>query len=402
MNWELFVAVRYLIAKRRERFISIISLISIAGVAVGVGVLIIVIAVMSGFDTDLREKIIGTNSHIIIEGEYGVDGISELSRQIQRVKHVTATAPFVYGQAMVMRAQETMGILVRGVDPKQEGRVSKLGSYMKTGNVDLENNGCVIGNELAKRLNLKIGQRITLISPASTIGEEFQVRGIFSSGMYMYDANLIYVGLPQAQGLFGLGSRTSGIAVKIDDALRVLKVKAAVRDALKGYSYSIRSWMDLDKNLITALRLEKIMMFIVVGMIVLVACFNIGSSLIMMVMEKTKDIGILRSIGATAGSIRRIFLLEGLIIGGAGTALGFAFGLTVVRHINPIAHSIESLTGFSFFPPDIYYFSRIPALIGLFDMSCIAGFALAASLVATLYPSHQAARLDPVEALRYE
>ncbi|MFH1995549.1 MAG: lipoprotein-releasing ABC transporter permease subunit [Candidatus Omnitrophota bacterium] len=402
MRWEAFVAVRYLVAKRREGFISVISAMSITGIAVGVAALIVVIAVMSGFGNDLKSKIVGTNAHIVIESELGIDPSSRTQAEIESVPSVTAAAPYVSGQAMLVKGEEATGVLVRGIDPDQETAATSLGGYVRKGTLDLAEYGAVIGSELASRMGVLLNDEIVLISPARTKGRSFKVRGVFSSGMYVYDANIVYVGMDEAQELFGMQTLVSGFSVRVNDPLRVPEIQDTLRQVVGGYPLTVRSWMDLDRNLIAALRMEKIVMFIVVGLIILVACFNIASFLIMIVTEKTKDIGVLRSLGATVGSIRKIFFFEGVLIGVLGTGVGCGIGIFVARRIDAIARFVESTTGFSVFPSDIYYFDTIPSLVNGIDVLYIVLFSLATSFLAAIYPAHKAACLDPVEALRYE
>ncbi len=392
MGWELFVSTRYLVARRRERLISLISLISVVGIAVGVAALIVVISVMSGFDRDLRDKIIGINSHIVIEDEYGISDPDAVLARLRGIEGVVSSARYVHGQVMVRSRDNVVGIMVRGVEPN-EVRVTKIGSYLTSGSLDFGVGGIVIGSELASKLNVKLKDTVTIISPVYTRGHELTVTGIFTSGMYEYDANLAYASLKEAEDLFGLQGVVSGIAVRVDDAFRADYVKAALRKSLEG-KYVVRTWMDSNKNLMGALKLEKTVMFLILTLIVMVACFNIASTLIMMVLEKTKDIGILKAIGATGASVTRIFAVTGGLIGLAGTAVGTLLGITACWLLK--TYKFISL------PKDIYYVDRLPVNMAWQEIGIIIASSLALSLLATVYPSFQASRLDPVEALRYE
>ena len=393
MSWQLFVAFRYLTAKRREKFISIISLISIVGVAVGVASLIIVIAVMSGFDNDLKEKIIGTNSHIVIESDYGIEPSQELITKVLNTRHVISASYFLNGQVLVRSQENVTGVILRGIEPKDEVRVNKLGQYLAGGELYFGADGIVIGSELANRLRLKLGERLTVISPAFVEGRAFKVSGIFTSGMYEYDMNLVYVDIRKAQELLATKGLVSGIAIKVDDAFNVTDTKRALHKAFS-FPYVIRTWMDLNKNLLAALKLEKTVMFIILILIVMVACFNIASSLIMTVLEKTKDIGILKAIGSANLNIMTIFAMQGGMIGLLGTLFGTVFGLGLCWCLKTYR--------FITLPKDIYYIDRLPVNVEIRDIAIIVLSSLALSLLATLYPSYKASRLDPVEALRYE
>jgi len=393
MRYEAWISFRYLISKRKEKFISIISSISVMGVAVGVAALIVVLAVMSGFDKDLRDKIVGTNSHIIIEKEEGIADYNSLIEEINNVPHVIASSPFVNGQALIRQGDQVTGVIFRGIDIKREKYVTNIEKYLAAGTLDLDRESVLIGKELAWRLNLAIGDEISLISAASPRPRPFKVKGIFNSGMFDYDMNLVFTSLQGAQEFYAVEGLAGGIGVKVDDVYNADSIKDDIQLAI-GYGYWARSWTDLNKSLFSALKLEKITMFIILALIVIVACFNIVSTLIMMVMEKTRDIGILKAIGATNRKIRNIFMLNGFFIGFLGTTLGAAGGFILCYLLKTYQ--------FVKLPRDIYYIDRLPVNLNLMDALVVILAAIGISLVSTFYPAWQAAKMEPVEALRYE
>ncbi len=393
MRYELLISLRYLLAKRKERLISAISLISILGVAVGVAALIVVTAVMSGFDNDLRDKIVGTNSHILVESGEGIEDTQAVMARINETKHVVASSPFINGQGMLRAKDRVINVSLRGIDPELERHVTNISKYIVEGDFILKEKGILLGRQLSERLDLSVGDVVSIISPLNTEAYDFKISGIFHSGMYEYDSSLVFLNLEDAQEFFEAPSIVSGIGVKIDNIYMAEKVKKEIQQRL-GFPYWVRSWMDVNRNLFQALKLEKTVMFIILALIIVVACFNIISTLIMVVMEKTKDIGILKSIGATSKSIMAIFTLQGLIIGITGTAVGVLGGLGLSFLLK--AYPIIKL------PSDIYYIDRLPVDVQWNDSITIILASISISLVSTLYPSWQASRLNPIEALRYE
>jgi lipoprotein-releasing system permease protein len=393
------VGLRYLTRKSRERFIAIISIISVLGVIVGVAALIVVISIMTGFDLEIKEKIIGTYSHIILLREGGMENVEEVIGVLSKTEHIVASSPFIDEPVFLKHKNGSQGILLRGLDEKREGSVSNVKEYIKGGKLDFGTDGIILGGELLKTLGLKKGDKVTVFSP-STRKKEFTIVDTFASGRYDYDVNMAFISLESAKSLFER-TAVSGVGLKVDDEFNVTRIKQSLQKKFR-YPFTVKSWMDLDKNLMRALAIEKKMMFIMLGLIIVVACFNIGSSLIMQVLEKTKDIGILRALGATGSDIKAIFVFLGFMIGLIGVIFGGALGVTMASNINSIADHIERFTGFALFPSDIYYLSKIPVKVSAPDVFTIAVFSLVLAVVASLYPAWKASRLNPVDAIRYE
>jgi len=422
MAFELFVSLRHLKAKREQKFISLNTWISIAGVALGVMALIVVIAVMSGFGKDLRDKILGTNSHIVVTNitRSGMDNSEFVLKKIMEVKGVKAAAPFILNQVMLTFGGNSLGVVVRGVDPNREAMVSDLEKNMIRGDIGVLRKNknvaagpyrekIILGKELAHKLGVEMDDTVSMVAPASHLTpmglipkiKLFKVAGLFESGMFEYDSSLAFISIQSAQNFFSMKEKVSGIEIRVDDIDHADKIAESLQESL-GFPYYARDWMRMNKNLFSALRLEKIVMFIILILIILVAAFNIVSTLFMVVMEKTKEIAILKSMGASRASIMKIFSFQGLIIGVIGTLIGCIGGFAVVPNLNDIVGFIENLSGITAFPSDVYYLDKLPSEIQYLDSFLIVVFSIAICFLASLYPAWRASRMDPVDGLRYE
>jgi lipoprotein-releasing system permease protein len=420
MPFELLIGLRYLKAKRKSTFISIITFISTAGVMLGVMALIIVLAVMTGFEEDLKEKILGTNAHVVVvRNGAPMEDYRQVMAKLKEFKGVTATTPFIYNQVMLSSGKNVSGVVLRGIDVSTDRLVTGLSKSVVEGTIDrLEPKmgagseaypGLLVGKELAKHLHLSVGDKVNVISPMGNITplgmmpkmKPFRVAGIFNTGMFEYDSTLAYVSLGQAQSFFDLEDTVTGVQLKVQDVYHTGELARSINRTL-GPDYYARDWMQMNRNILFALKTEKVVMFIILTLIVLVAAFGIASTLFMVVMEKNRDIAILKSMGATGGSIMKIFVLEGLVIGIIGTALGVVSGLLIALNLEPIISFIQKITGQNFFSKDIYYLDRFPSMVVPFDVVLISVTAVLISFIATLYPAWQASRMLPAEALRYE
>ena len=423
LPYEIFVGLRYLRAKRRNRTISLNTVVSIAGITLGVAALIGTVGIMTGFKEDIQAKILGTTAHIIVQDRIK-DSMSDydpVTKQVATVPGVVAATPFVLKQVLLTTQTGVQGIVIRGIDPQREGMVTELAKNLSSGQladlsrpvkvrqspvddptspaVETEKPGIILGKELALRLGVFVGDTVNVVSPVgpiSAIGmvpkiRTFALVALFQSGMYEYDSSLAYIDLAEAQKFFSMGQTVTGIEIKVTDVFRAAETARSVEQSL-GFAYGARDWMQMNRNLFSALKLEKTMMFLLLVLITIVASFNIISTLTMIVTEKQKEIAILKAMGATRKSIRRIFMLNGLIIGLSGTAIGIPLGYAFLWLIQT----------FWTFDPTVYYIARIPVHVQAMDVFLVAGSAIVISFAATVYPSLQAAKLEPVAALRYE
>ncbi len=411
--YELFIGLRYTRAKRRNHFISFISLISMLGIALGVAALIVVLSVMNGFQEELRARILGVASHAQVSGVNNTladwRGVAAV---VGRNPEVKAMAPYVMGQGMLSNGQRVQGAIVRGVLPEEENRVADIGSHMKAGALsDLRPDefGIVLGIELARGLGVGVGDKVVVIAPQGQITpagilprlKQFRVVGLFEVGMYEYDAGLALVHLDDAAKLFNLGDRVSGLRLKLDDLYQAPRVSQEIQAMLPDDLY-VTDWTQQHANFFRAVQIEKNVMFIILLLIVAVAAFNIVSTLVMMVTDKQADIAILRTLGASPGSIMKIFIVQGALIGVIGTLIGAGGGVLLALNVETVVPAIENLFGVHFLAKDVYYISELPSKLMWGDVMVITVVSLVLSLLATLYPSWRASRTNPAEALRYE
>jgi lipoprotein-releasing system permease protein len=411
--FELLVGLRYTRAKRRNHFISFISLTSMIGIALGVMVLITVLSVMNGFGEELRARILGVVSHVTVSGTQGrLTDWQRVSELAARVPGYVASAPFVQGQGMVTHGRAASGVIVRGILPDQEPKVADIGDKLVEGRLDelkAGEFGIVLGRELAWKLGAQVGSTVTLVTPEGQFTpagllprlKRFTVVGIFEIGMYEFDSGLVLLHLEDAALLYQMSGQVSGVRIKLDDIYQAPR-RALDLDVALGDGYRVRDWTREHANFFRALKMEKTVMAVIMLFIVAVAAFNIVSTLVMMVTDKRAEIAILRTLGASPRSIMAIFMVQGSVIGVVGTLLGVALGVLLSLNVETIVPFLEQVFGIRFLAADVYYISELPSRLEWRDVASITVASLVMSFFATLYPAWRAAHTQPAEALRYE
>ena len=413
MQYELFIGLRYTRAKRRNHFISFISLISMCGIALGVAALIVVLSVMNGFQKELRTRILGVASHVQVSGRGGeLAAWQQVAEQAGKHRQVLAAAPYVAAQGMLSFDQTVRGALVRGVLPEAEEQVADFNRHMRGGSMQLLKPGefgIILGAELARTLQVFTGDKVTLIAPQGLVTpaailprlKQFRVVGMFEAGMYEYDSGLALIHLADAQALYRMEDRVSGVRLKLDDLFAAPRVARELLSLVEADVF-IADWTRSHANFFRAVQIEKNVMFIILLLIVAVAAFNIVSTLVMAVTDKESDIAILRTLGASPASIMQVFIVQGALIGVIGLALGLAGGIALALNIDVVVPAIERLFNTQFLAKEVYYISELPSDLQWRDVGVIAAVSFALTLLATLYPSWRASRVNPAEALRYE
>jgi len=411
--FELMVGLRYTRAKRRNHFISFISLTSMISIALGAMVIITVLSVMNGFGEELRSRILGVVSHITISGERGqLSDWETVTAEARRIPGYVGSAPYIQGQGMITHGRAASGVLVRGILPSEEPKVAEIGNKMIEGRLDdlhADGFGVILGRELAWKLGVQVGSRITLVTPEGQLSpagllprlKRFTVVGIFEIGMYEFDSGLVLLHLDDAARLYQMAGQVTGVRIKLDDVYQA-PLRALEFDEQTQGHYRVRDWTREHANFFRALKMEKTVMFVIMFFIIAVAAFNIVSTLVMMVTDKRAEIAILRTIGASPGSIMAVFMVQGSLIGVIGTLIGVVTGILLSFNVETIVHAIERLFHTRFLAADVYYISDLPSRLMWSDVFAVASVSLVMCFVATLYPAWRAARTQPAEALRYE
>lgn len=415
MSYELFVGLRYTRAKRRNHFISFISLTSMLGIMLGMTALIVVLSVMNGFQKEIRTRILGVASHVQITGEEGaLANWQQVAAEARKNPEVVGTAPFVQAQGLLSYSGNVRGAAVRGILPAEEAQVDDIGEHMKLGKLsDLRPGGfgIVLGSELARALRVMRGDKVALIAPQGQVTpagviprlKQFTVVGVFEVGHFEFDSTLAIIDLADAQKLYQLGDAVSGVRLKLQDLMKAPQVAYELSRTLPSAgNFFVRDWTRENANFFRAIQIEKRMMFIILTLIIAVAAFNIVSALVMVVTDKQSDIAILRTLGASPSSIMKIFIVQGALIGTIGTLLGLIGGVLLAYNVSEVVAFIEHLFGVQFLSREVYYISELPSDPQLADILTIGVTAFVLTLLATLYPSYRAARVKPAEALRYE
>jgi len=414
--FELFVGMRYTRAKRKNHFISFISLTSMVGIALGVAALIVVLSVMNGFQKELRTRILGVASHLEITGANNqLNDWQVVAAVSDKHPHVLASAPYITAQGMLSYGQGVQGAIIRGVLPADEDQVADIGSHMKVGSLnDLHAGefGIVLGTDLAMALGAQIGDKVVVMAPQGQFTptgivprlKQFTLVGLFQIGMYEYDAGLALIHMDDAAKLYRMGNNVSGVRLKLDDLFNAPSIAASLNAELNqnGGAYYVTDWTQQHANFFKAVQMEKRVMFIILTLIVAVAAFNIVSTLVMAVTDKRADIAIMRTLGASPASIMIIFIVQGALIGVIGTVFGAIFGILIALNISTIIPFIEHLFHVQFLAKDVYYISDLPSDLVWSDVITIVMTSFVLSLLATLYPSWKASKINPAEALRYE
>lgn len=417
LSTELFIGFRHLRSRSKLAFVSLTTWISVLGIALGVATLIVVVGVMTGFQREFRDKILGTQSHIVItkSGATLMRKWQDVLQKARKHEGVVAASPFVYGQAMFSFNNRVLGAVVRGIVPGREIDVTDIRRYLKDGtlkkilgNTSAGKPGIIIGAELAKNLHLKEGDTVMMVSPVGVVTpmglvprtKKFQVVGIFRSGFYQYDASLSFISMKESQAFFGFGKSVTGVHLRVKDIFSAERISRKIQGTLST-DYLSRSWQEMNRNLFSALKTEKTTLTILLLLVVVVAAFNIIGSLVMVVMEKGREIAILKSMGATSSAILRIFFVQGAFIGLVGAVLGTCGGLVLGWNLHIVEDFLERAFGLDILPPSVYHIEKLPVQMTPFDVSVTAITAFFICLAATLYPAWRASRVDPVENLRY-
>ena len=416
MPYELFIALRYAFIKRKNRFISFISLVSILGMMLGVMALIVVLSVMNGFQQELRSKMLGVVSHVQVSGYNNTvrdwEALVERIMSLPAGKRVVSAAPYIMGQGMISNRDYVQGAIIRGILPAEERKISEFDSYMVSGKLDSLQPGqynIILGIELAKIIGVRVGDSVTVIAPQGTVTpagilprlRQFQVSGIFKASMYEFDQGMAMIHMSDAQKLYRMEDLVNGVRLKLDDLMMAPVLAKDLQDQLKGF-YFVTDWTKMNEPFFRAIQMEKRVMLIILTLIVAVAAFNIVSTLVMTVTDKRSDIAILQTLGATQASIRRIFMLLGMITGVMGILLGVIFGVLIAINVDVIVPAIERFFGVQFLEESVYAITEVPSVLLASDVLLIVGISFVLSLFSTLLPSWQASRIRPAEALRYE